>query len=812
MSSHLANNQAWHPPPHLRLGDHSNGAHHYDIHSSASSRPRTPVLMMDGSLGGDTANSLVDGDLGLDEDPRSKILKESLARSEAKIAALFGTGKLVDEEDEESAGDGVASPRQLEIQERDIPDSTPRKPARAIDEDDYDDLDDEDEATNAADVSPLKGKGAPLVNGIGGSKAADPKRPALISKPTTDSGRTAGSQEQAKSIEEVRKRLENDKKAAEDAAKRSFHTTFYTLENDRDAMLEQEKLDELDRQVEAEVSGHGTSGGQAGSTSGRGEQHSKLSNANLGASSLTLKHLIARIDAKRDQVRASDAELRNLMSEVRKNRSKWASEDKVGQEELYESAEKVLSELKAHTEHSTAFLTRVNKREARDYYDSKFRIARDIRVIWDRYANNSLVIKKPMDLGTMTKKLKQLAYNSKKEFVDDLNLIWSNCLKYNADPTHFLRKHALAMRKETDKLIPLIPDIVVRNRVDVEAEERKMQNGDDLDGGEESDDEPIMSSRGRIAPGKSTKKGVTSSRPATGADSDGTPGPDVKPLLTGLGPSASSSNLKNDFLRADSDAPMDGGSINGLGTPPLGGPGTLTPAGPNGFMSVGAPGSQADAMDIDGPSINGLGGSGINGLGDDAALENLEYKTWKQVTKKDRARLAAERHRLFKGDKLNADEPALLRTKAGMRRWERQQRQAALELVTGEGKAEAAESRQEEAAKAGETLAEGMEEGEDERTLPDYYDPLSAIPEISDRLKWVEDSEGNVAHQSEEYLRIVEPGYFVAPESGLAKKINDNMRQMQETRKVCSKIGVIKQMQIQSQVRIRNVEFDQPDY
>ena len=57
------------------------------------------------------------------------------------------------------------------------------------------------------------------------------------------------------------------------------------------------------------------------------------------------------------------------MSEVRKNRSKWNNEEKVGQEELYEAIEKVLSELKAMTEHSTAFLTRVNKREAPDYYN-----------------------------------------------------------------------------------------------------------------------------------------------------------------------------------------------------------------------------------------------------------------------------------------------------------------------------------------------------------------------------------------------------------------------------------------------------------
>lgn len=156
----------------------------------------------------------------------------------------------------------------------------------------------------------------------------------------------------------TREKLEADKKAAEDAAKESFATMFYTLENDRDAMLEQQKLDESDRQVNAETSAQGAPG--------------KLSNANLGASSLTLKHLIARIDAKRERVAVSDMELRNLMSEVKKNRSKWASEDKIGQEELYEAAEKVVLELRAQTEHSTAFLNRVNKREAPDYFNSEF--------------------------------------------------------------------------------------------------------------------------------------------------------------------------------------------------------------------------------------------------------------------------------------------------------------------------------------------------------------------------------------------------------------------------------------------------------
>ena len=42
------------------------------------------------------------------------------------------------------------------------------------------------------------------------------------------------------------------------------------------------------------------------------------------------------------------------------------------------------------------------------------------------------VIQHPMDFQTMLKKVKQKQYKSKREFKDDLDLIWSNCLTYNA--------------------------------------------------------------------------------------------------------------------------------------------------------------------------------------------------------------------------------------------------------------------------------------------------------------------------------------------------------------------------------------------
>lgn len=400
------------------------------------------------------------------------------------------------------------------------------------------------------------------------------------------------------------------------------------------------------------------------------------------------------------------------------------------------------------------------------------------------------VIKHPMDLGSMTKKLKAVQYKSKQEFVDDLNLIWANCLKYNANPDHFLRRHALFMRRETEKLVPLIPAIVIKDRAVVEAEERRLQNGDvDVDGLEESDDEPIISSRGRIAPGKTSKKGPNARKAPAGV-LEGSPAAETKPSTHGFGVNGLGSNLKHESLRADSESVFDGNF-----TPP---PGSLTPAGVNGVLSHGTNASH-DSIDIDGldSSLNGIAPS-IGGASEEIH-DDLEYKTWKQVTKRDRALVTADRHRLFKGDALNPDEPALLRQRFGMRRWLRKQKEAVTEESLGKHPAQAEATESVEVEPTGETLAEGME-GDEEKILPDYYDTLSAMPDYSSRLRWIEDSEGQVQDPSEEFLRVLPRGQFISPQSSLSKRIEDNMKQMQGTRKICSKIGIVKQMQLQSQV------------
>ncbi|KAF3311088.1 Transcriptional activator spt7 [Orbilia oligospora] len=640
-------------------------------------------------------------------DPLTAACRARYAQFEKTIAAIFPSGRpCCATELTVHELLGIEEPNDDEVDtllpngvSKDGEKSTPVIRARRAEEDDDYDMDEEEDE---APPPPVQKPRSPIPPTIQISSPDRTKSPSGKDSATV-----------------TREKLEADKKAAEDAAKLSFSTMFYTLESDRDAMLEQQKLDESDRQVNAEANAQGAPG--------------KLSNANLGASSLTLKHLIARIDAKRERVAVSDMELRNLMSEVKKNRSKWASEDKVGQEELYEAAEKVVLELRAQTEHSTAFLNRVNKREAPDYFN---------------------IIKQPMDLGTVMKKLKQLAYKSKREFIDDVNLIWQNCLQYNADPKHYLRKHAIAMQKMTQNLIPLIPDITIRDRAEVEAEEA---GAHDQDADAESDDEPIMSSRmNRKAPGTSkSKKGG------------------AKPVRTESTPEAKPPTLNiqgvPDIKARDSPVPghilaeASGlGSQNGFGSPAL----AHTPS--NGIIST---------LDLD-PTIEKYE------VDDDL---DPEYKIWKTMTKKARARAASERHKLFRGTKINLDEPALIRTRAGMGRYIRS------ELSHGDKDAATKDIKA--------PLAVAVEEHaeEEDELLPNYYKILDGVPELPYNLQWLGDDEDEIDRYNDN-LRLAPKGGFTQPPTGLARNMDSNMKMMQDTRKICHKIGVIKQMQVQTQV------------
>jgi transcriptional activator SPT7 len=92
-----------------------------------------------------------------------------------------------------------------------------------------------------------------------------------------------------------------------------------------------------------------------------------------------------------------------------------------------------------------------------------------------------VVIKNPMDLGTVSKKLKQFQYKSKADLAKDLYLIYENCLIYNTDPSSEYRKHAIAMRRKTDRLLSRVPDIVIKERHDHDMDEDHMDDVSDDD-------------------------------------------------------------------------------------------------------------------------------------------------------------------------------------------------------------------------------------------------------------------------------------------------------------------------------------------
>ncbi|KAI8066805.1 hypothetical protein BC940DRAFT_257389 [Gongronella butleri] len=236
---------------------------------------------------------------------------------------------------------------------------------------------------------------------------------------------------------------------------------YHSLESDQAVMIDEQKLKEYEAQAALNEE----------EEKEKTEDHS-LSMFNTDGN-FTLKYLLKGITANRDTSAISDKELQDLLSDFKPHRSKWANDDKQGQEELYDAMEKVLQDLKNYTQHSGPFLNKVSKREAPDYFD---------------------IIKRPMDLGTVSKKLKQLEYKSKNQFAEDLYLIYDNCLAYNTNPASEYRKHAAAMRRRTDKLLGRVPNIIIKDKNEPEPED---------DGDDASDDD--QEDKGRVS-GKSSGK------------------------------------------------------------------------------------------------------------------------------------------------------------------------------------------------------------------------------------------------------------------------------------------------------------------
>lgn len=484
---------------------------------------------------------------------------------------------------------------------------------------------------------------------------------------------------------------------------KEFNKVYHNFEFDRDTLIKRRKLEKSDLQLSDNKSN--TNSNQNISNS------SEIENSNTitfgGSASSSLQHLLSTIQQKRDTVPLSDFELRTLFMDVRKSRGKWANDERVGQEELYEACEKVLQDLRSYTEHSTPFLNKVSKREAPNY---------------------GLIIKKPMDLNTVMKKLKNLQYNSKKEFVDDLMLIWSNCLAYNTDPKHFLRAHAIAMQKKTIKLAPTIPNIVIRSRAEIEKE-------DELDNDRST---PLESA------GKSMKKGRKRSR-------------------------------QDQIKQEDSKTSMPSSP-----EPSFRDVQSLTPAPENGTGMEEDDEEEEENDHIEADSE------------EDEEDIDPELQAWRTLTAKSRANYCMNRANLFdENSHLRFDAEAIVRQSGDNKNFNQYLNNSEVISKTN-------------------NLLEN-----DEPYLLEY-DITGGLPGIA--YKGVDQEEEDIRENRLADIYLQQAGgdasniksRFVLPiDKGLNKVYFDNIHQIQEIRKICFKISLIRQMQTQQFVH--HTQMKQPD-
>ena len=154
----------------------------------------------------------------------------------------------------------------------------------------------------------------------------------------------------------------------------------------------------------------------------------------------------------------------------------------------------------------------------------------------------------------------------------------------------------------------------------------------------------------------------------------------------------------------------------------------------------------------------------------------------------------SERHKLFRGNRLDPDAPALLRSREGMGEFLRAQ-------------AKHFHRHDDDGLPADSTKL--VEEGasEDKPIIPDYYNPMSIVPELPWTLEWRPGEEVDLTGD----IRMGNKDIFKAPPNGLSIKMASNMKKMQETRKICSKISVIKQMQTQTQIYANQFSKYNPD-
>ena len=564
---------------------------------------------------------------------------------------------------------------------------------------------------------------------------------------------------------------------------------------------------------------------------------------NLGIASLSIKHLLSTIQDNKSKLDISDYELKHLLVDVRKNRSKWASDENIGQEELYDACEKVVQELRGYTEHSTPFLNKVSKREAPNYHQ---------------------IIKKSMDLNTVLKKLKTFQYKTKQEFVDDVMLIWKNCLTYNSDPSHFMRAHAIAMQKKTMQLVPMIPNITIRKRAEVEKEIEEMDKDKDYE--DEGEEEVAGSGRKGLNMGahkpanptaetakENTPRDASVDTPASTVDVEVSSAINNIQSNEGDGESTKESTAapeKSEALSSDAvdDDTHDGKESSKAGSSLIDKADdqkdtSITDESNAHTEPVKKDGDDDDskATPTEGPADEAAGEDDDNDDNDeddeededddmltnsqaymmerDDDKEDVEISIWKSLTAKVRAEICLKRSDYFKNDILNSQASALLKNPNKMKPFGvlfnefktqrelelyRQQLEQQSLMKGGFGTVVKSEDPESVAATAPNAMeANLIEKGVNEidvdnTTFLQEYDTNNLYPDIvygginEDDLDKQEDVVIDIALKEG---TAKQSSYLSNVDRGLTPKLNENISLIQQIRHVCHKISLIRLLQ-----------------
>ncbi|KAH8919034.1 hypothetical protein BT69DRAFT_1353438 [Atractiella rhizophila] len=273
-------------------------------------------------------------------------------------------------------------------------------------------------------------------------------------------------------------------------------------------------LFDLISNASASTSSHTSTSAQPNGTAlnlGRCHTSNRATNGELRTPATTKISLEREAELKALAVEATTSWMDpNLASFVSLTEMEHNSAQHRAWEDFYKTLERIVNEIRSH-ELATPFLNKVKKAEAADYYKiihnpidlgqilkrvqsyrDNLAMAKDAEAKAGKPHHKSKAYKQYQEdhrarerellaMRTMTlpngNPFTHAYYKTKKEFAEELDLVWENCLRYNTLPSHPLRKVANTLRAKCNQLLDFVeePKLPVLHNAESRPKKKKYQ-------------------------------------------------------------------------------------------------------------------------------------------------------------------------------------------------------------------------------------------------------------------------------------------------------------------------------------------------